>query len=189
MRKSAALMIAAGLATAAVGVIPQAEARPWGWGGGWGRAGWYGGYARPWGGYYRRGWGWGGGALAAGLAVGAAGGLIASSLAAPAYAYGYPYYGYPAAGYGYGYPATTVGYGYGYGYPATTVAYPAPVVVRRRVVYRAPLYRNRVVVRRAYGFRPAAVYGAPRAGFYRPATYRQRMVYGARPVYRRGVRY
>jgi len=39
MRKSAALMIAAGLATAAVGVIPQAEARPWGWGGGWGRSG------------------------------------------------------------------------------------------------------------------------------------------------------
>lgn len=63
MRKSAALIIAAGIATAAVGVIPQAEARPWGWGGGWGgRGGWYSGYARPWGGYYRRGWGWGGGA-------------------------------------------------------------------------------------------------------------------------------
>src|SRR5215203_4865671 len=38
-------------------------------------------------------------------------------------------------------------------------------------------------------FDALTVSGHPRAGFYRPATYRQRMVYGARPVYRRGVRY
>src|SRR5215203_5565011 len=47
-----------------------------------------------------------------------------------------------------------------YGYPATTVAYedPAPVVVRRRVgYYGGPVYRSRVAVRRAYGFRSAAI--------------------------------
>ena len=73
-----------------------------------------------------------------------------------------------------------------YGYPATTVAYedPAPVVVRRRVgYYGGPVYRSRVAVRRAYGFRSAAIY-TPRARFYRPAMYGQRVVHGARPAYR-----
>src|ERR671921_2562466 len=112
MRKSAALILAGGLATAAVAAVPEAEARPWGWGGGWGgpRVAYYGGY-RPWGwgGYYRRGWGWGGGgAVAAGLAGLAVGGLIGSALATPAYAYSYPAYGY---GYYPGYaPVQTVTY-------------------------------------------------------------------------------
>ena len=45
MRKGAALILAGGLATAAVTAIPEAEARPWGWGGGWGgpRVAYYGG--------------------------------------------------------------------------------------------------------------------------------------------------
>ena len=120
MRKSAALILASGLATAAVTAIPEAEARPWGWRGGWGGPGvaYYGGY-RPSGGYYRRGWGWGGGgAVAAGLAGLAVGGLIGSALATPAYAYGYPAYGYPAYGYpAYGYPAYG-SYPSGYAYPA-----------------------------------------------------------------------
>jgi hypothetical protein len=78
MRQSAALVLAGGLATAAVTAIPEAEARPWGWRGGWGgpRVAYYGGY-RPW------GWG-GGGAVAAGLAGLAIGGLIGSALATPA---------------------------------------------------------------------------------------------------------
>ena len=48
MRKSAALVLAGGLATAAVTAIPEAEARPWGWRGGWGgpRVAYYGGH-RP----------------------------------------------------------------------------------------------------------------------------------------------
>jgi hypothetical protein len=179
MRKSAALILAGGLATAAVTAIPEAEARPWGWRGGWG--GYYGG---GWGGgYYRRGWGWGGGgAVAAGLAGLAVGGFIGSALATPAYGYGYPAYGYPAYGYGYS--------PYAYA-PAQTVTYvdPAPaVVVRRRVVYRtAPAYR-RVIVRRAYGYGPRVAVYRPRAQFYGPATYRQRVVYGGRPAYRRAVR-
>jgi hypothetical protein len=183
MKKSAALILAGGLATAAVTAIPEAEARPWGWRGGWG--GYYGG---GWGGgYYRRGWGWGGGgAVAAGIAGLAIGGLIGSALATPAYAYGYPAYGYPAYGYpAYSYPA----YAYpAYGYaPVQTVTYvdPGPAVaVRRRVVYRsAPAYR-RVIVRRAYEYGPRVAVYRPRAQFYGPATYRQRVVYGARPAYR-----
>jgi hypothetical protein len=103
MRKSAALILAGGLATAAVTAIPEAEARPWGWRGGWGGpgVGYYGGY-RSWGGggYYRRGWG-GGGAVAAGIAGLAIGGLIGSALATPAYGYSYPAYGYSYPAYGY----------------------------------------------------------------------------------------
>ena len=181
MRKGPALILAGGLATAAVAAVPEAEARPWGWGGGWGgpRLAYYGGYGRPWGGGgYRRGWG-GGGAVAAGIAGLAIGGLIGSALATPAYGYGYPAYGYGYAPYGYGYPVRTVRY-----------VDPAPtVIVRRRVVYRsAPAYR-RVVVRRAYGYGPRLAVYRPRAHFYRPAMYRQRVVYGARPAYHRaGVR-
>ena len=114
MRQSAALVLAGGLATAAVTAIPEAEARPWGWRGGWGgpRVAYYGGY-RPW------GWG-GGGAVAAGLAGLAIGGLIGSALATPAYGYSYPADSYPS--YGYSYPA--YGYPTGYGsYPG--YAYPA----------------------------------------------------------------
>ena len=172
MRKSAILVAAAGIAAAAVAAVPDAEARPWGWGGY--RGGWYGGYARPWGwgGYYRRGWGWGGGAVAAGFAAGAIGGLIANSFASPAYAYGYPAYAY-------GY------YPYEYGYPVRTVSYvdPAPVVVvRRRVVYRAPGYRTRTIVRRAYRYGPRHAIYRPRAHFYRPVHYRQRVVYRTHPA-------
>ena len=212
MRKSTALILAAALTTAAV-AVPEAEARWW-----------------------RGGWGRGGGGLAAGLAIGAAGGLIAGSLATRAYGYGYPGYGYgggygypaTAVGYGYGYPATTVGYAEGYGYPATTVGYgqgygyPATTVgygegygypvatagygygypgaygyqpPRWRMktrhlslsaassLLRGAGYRSRVAVRRTYGFRSAAIY-TPRARFYRPAMYGQRVVYGARPAYR-----
>ena len=180
MRKSAAFILAGGLATAAVTAIPEAEARPWGWRGGWGGPGvaYYGGY-RPWGwgGYYRRGWG-GGGAVAAGLAGLAVGGLIGSALATPTYAYGYPAYGYPAYGYGY----------YPYAAPTVTYVNPAPaVVVRRRVVYRTvPAYR-RVAVRRAYGYGPRVAVYRPRARFYRSAAYRQRVMYGGRPAYRRAA--
>jgi hypothetical protein len=178
MRKHAALILAGGLATAAVTIVPEAEARPWGWRGGWGgpRVAYYGGY-RPWGwgGYYRRGWGWGGGgAVAAGLAGLAVGGLIGGALATPAYGYGYPAYGY--------------GYYPGYA-PVQTVTYvdPAPaVVVRRRVVYRtAPAYR-RAIARRGYGYGPRVAVYRPRAQFYGPATYRQRVVYG-RPAYHRAA--
>ena len=174
MRRNAALIVAAGVATAAFAAAPDAHAQ-WGWGH---RAGWYGGYARPWGGYYRSGWGWGG-PVATGLAAGAVGGLVASSIAAPAYAYGCPGYGYSP--YGFGYPVSTV----------RTVEYvdPAPVVVRRRVVYRAPIYPRRIVVRRGYRYgSPIATY-RPRARFYRSASYGQRLVYGAQPAYRMTARY
>jgi hypothetical protein len=173
MRKSSIFVAAAALTGATLAAVPEAEARPWGWRGP--GVGWHAGYARPWGygGYYRRGWGWGGGAVAAGLAAGAVGGLIASSLATPAYAYSYPAYGY-------GYPVQTV----------RTVEYidPAPVVVRRRVVYRAPVYPRRVIVRRAYRYGPSVAVYRPRAHFYRPVRYHQRVVYGAGPIHR-PVRY
>jgi hypothetical protein len=128
MRKSAALILAGGLATAAVTAIPEAEARPWGWRGGWGGpgVGYYGGY-RSWGGggYYRRGWG-GGGAVAAGIAGLAIGGLIGSALATPGYGYSYPAYGYSYPAYGYSYPAyPAYGYPAGYGYYPSGYAYPA----------------------------------------------------------------
>ena len=55
MRKSAALILAGGLATAAVTAIPEAEARPWGWRGG------YGGYppSNAYRSYYSTSYGWG----------------------------------------------------------------------------------------------------------------------------------
>ena len=115
------------------------------------------------------------------MAAGAVGGLVASSIAAPAYAYGYPAYGYGYSPYAYGYPVSTV----------RTVDYvdPAPVVVRRTVVYRAPVYPRGIVVRRGYRYgSPIATY-RPRARFYRSASYDQRLVYGARPAYRTTERY
>jgi hypothetical protein len=91
--------LTAALMTAAVSSLTSpAQARVWGW---------------------RGGWGWGGPAL--GFATGA---LIGSALAAPYYGYpGYGYgYGYPGYGYGYGYPS----YGYGYGYPGYGYGYGHP---------------------------------------------------------------
>jgi hypothetical protein len=71
-----------------------AQARPFGFHGGFGHGGWgHGGWGHG-------GWGWGG--VGVGLATGA---LIGAAIASP-YGYGY---GYPGYGYGYGYP---VGYGY-----------------------------------------------------------------------------
>ena len=205
MRKTALIIAAAGLTAASLAVAPDANARPLGWGGGWGhQVAWGGGWGhRGWGGWgHRRSWGWGGGAVAAGLAAGASGGLIASS-AYPAYAYDYPYY--PGSRYGY-YGGYAPAYGYGYPAAVETVRYveTAPVVVRRRVVYAPPAYRvvyvrpasrvvyarpayRRVVVRRSYRAAPAVARYRPRAHLYRSATYHQKIRYHGRSGHHRAA--
>lgn len=98
-----ALAVAAAVAVASLGTMPDAHAQRH-WSGGWG--GWHGGgWNRGYWGWHRGCcWGWRGWGLGVGAAV--AGAAIAGAVTAPYY---YPPYGYPY-GYGYGYPY----YGYGY---------------------------------------------------------------------------
>src|SRR5947209_17196958 len=81
----ATLAAAVLIAAVSPNLSTTAQARPFGFHGGFGHGGWGHG-----------GWGWGG--VGIGLATGA---LIGAAIASP-YGYGY---GYPAYEYGYGYPA------------------------------------------------------------------------------------
>ncbi|GJE38432.1 hypothetical protein [Methylobacterium persicinum] len=105
MRKFAIIAAAATMAVGSIAATTGAEARPYGFHGG------YGGYGHH--GYYggRRGIGTG---AAVGLGIaGLAAGAIAAGAARDAYGYGAPAYGYGYAAPAYGYGAP--GY-YGYGY-------------------------------------------------------------------------
>jgi len=99
MRMRTVTLAAALVAASIPSLSTTAQARPFGFHGGFGH---YGG----------GGWGWGG--VGFGLAAGA---LIAGALSTPAYGYGCPY-----GGYGYGY---NCGYGYSYA-PAYSYGYGAP---------------------------------------------------------------
>jgi hypothetical protein len=84
MNKLRTITLAAALLVASVpSLSTTAQARPFGFhggfGGGWGHGGWGGG-----------GWGWGGAGLGLGLGL-ATGALVGAALAAPAYGYGYGY--------------------------------------------------------------------------------------------------
>ncbi len=112
MRKFALLTAAATLAIGSVAATSSAQARPYGFHGGYGHHGY--GYGR---GYGRRGIGTG---AAVGLGIaGLAAGAIAAGVARDSYGYGAPAYGYSAPAYGYGAPAygaPAYGSYYGYGY-------------------------------------------------------------------------
>ncbi len=135
--------LAAALLAASIPSLPStAQARPFGFHGGWGHGG----------------WGWGGAGL--GLAAGA---IIGSALAAPYYGgYGYPYgYGYAPYGYGadygydpiYGYAPVSYAYAPGYayyggyrrygygGYGAYRVGYGGYRAGYARAAYARPMYR------------------------------------------------
>src|SRR3954463_8748411 len=95
--RTATLAAAVLVAAVSPNLSTTAQARPFGFHGGFGHGGWGGGGHGGWG---RGGWGLGG--VGVGLATGA---LIGAAIASP-YGYGG---GYPAYEYGYDYPA---GYGY-----------------------------------------------------------------------------
>src|SRR5918912_3799233 len=98
MKKLAcALAAAATLVGGTLAVTSGAEARPYRY---YAKPGYYGAYASPRYGYYRRYRPNVGAAVAAGVAGALIGGAIASS-AAPAYAYPAPAYAYPRPAYGY----------------------------------------------------------------------------------------
>jgi hypothetical protein len=159
---------AAALLVAAVSpnLSTTAQARPFGFHGGFGHGGWGHG-----------GWGWGG--VGIGLATGA---LIGAAIASP---YGY---GYPAYGYGYGYPA---GYGYAPAYSydydyAPAYAY-APAYGYAAATPYVGGYRRYGygVGYRGYGVSRIG-YGGYRAGYIR-AGYGRTIGYGGyRPGYARG---
>src|SRR5206468_2979999 len=93
MNKLRTVTLAAALLVAGVpSLSTTAQARPFGFhggfGGGWGHGGWgHGGWGGGgWGGGGWRGGGWGGAGLGVGLATGA---LVGAALASPYYGYGY----------------------------------------------------------------------------------------------------
>jgi hypothetical protein len=163
MNKLRTVTLAAALLVASVpSLSTTAQARPFGFhggfGGGWGHGGWGGG---GWG-----GGGWGGAGLGLGLGV-ATGALVGAALARPYYGYGY---GYPYGGYGgdyggyggdyAGYGGDYAGYGSDYAYdyaPAYTTTYAA-----------APVYGYRNYAHRNYGYgvrRAEYGYGVRHAGY------------------------
>jgi hypothetical protein len=143
------LTILAGAALLAASTLSSpAEARGFGFHGGFGHVGGWGHGGWGHGGWGHGGWGWGGVGL--GLATGA---LVGAALAAPYYDhYDYPY------SYGYGYP---VGYDYEY------YSYAPPVAVG----YVGPYWGHRRWAHRHYGY--GVRYGRYRSavafGVHRPA--------------------
>ena len=164
MNKLRTVTVAAALLVASVpSLSTTADARPFGFGGGFGHGGFgHGGFGRVgfgrvgfgqggfgrvgfggggWrGGWGGGGWGWGGAGLGLGLAAGALAGAALAS----------PYYGY-----GYGYPYGYDDYAYDY-----VPAYSYAPAYSYRTVYRAPYWGYR----RHYAYRPYG-YGIRHAGY------------------------